>query len=145
MSLYAVKTTASQEQTVAEMIAEKEMPNIHAALSEDSMVGYVLVESDDAGEVERVIEEIPHAQKMLQGQSSMAEIDHLLQPTSAVENVHEGDVVEMTGGPYSGEKAVVQRVDESQEQVTVELSEATVPIPVTMRGDKIRVLDSDER
>jgi transcriptional antiterminator NusG len=29
--------------------------------------------------------------------------------------------------------------------VTVELYEATVPIPVTVRGDQIRVLDSEER
>ena len=29
--------------------------------------------------------------------------------------------------------------------MTVELYEATVPIPVTVRGDQIRVLDGDER
>jgi len=33
----------------------------------------------------------------------------------------------------------------SEDQVTVELYEATVPIPVTVRGDQIRVLDSEER
>jgi transcriptional antiterminator NusG len=32
-----------------------------------------------------------------------------------------------------------------EDQVTVELYEATVPIPVTVRGDQIRVLDSEER
>jgi len=44
-----------------------------------------------------------------------------------------------------GEKAQVQRIDEGKDQVTVELYEATVPIPVTVRGDQIRVLDSEER
>ncbi|MFB6138155.1 MAG: KOW motif-containing protein, partial [Halobacteriaceae archaeon] len=48
-------------------------------------------------------------------------------------------------GPFKGEKAQVQRIDEGKDQVTVELYEATVPIPVTVRGDQIRVLDSEER
>ena len=36
-------------------------------------------------------------------------------------------------------------VEEKGGSVTVELYEATVPIPVTVRGDQIRVLDSEER
>ena len=52
---------------------------------------------------------------------------------------------ELVAGPFKGEKAKVQRIDEGKDQVTVELYEATVPIPVTVRGDQIRVLDSDER
>jgi len=35
--------------------------------------------------------------------------------------------------------------EEKGGSVTVELYEATVPIPVTVRGDQIRVLDSEER
>jgi len=56
-----------------------------------------------------------------------------------------GDIVELIAGPFKGEKAQVNRIDEGKDQVTVELYEATVPIPVTVRGDQIRVLDSEER
>jgi len=58
--------------------------------------------------------------------------------------IAEGDIVELIAGPFKGEKARVQRIDEGKDQVTVELYEATVPIPVTVRGDH-PALDSDER
>ena len=54
--------------------------------------------------------------------------------------IAEGDIVELIAGPFKGEKARVQRIDESKEEITVELFEAMVPIPVTVRGDNVRVL-----
>ncbi|NHX35657.1 MULTISPECIES: transcription elongation factor Spt5 [Halolamina] len=145
MPIYAVKTTASQEETVADMIASKEMPEIHAVLAPDSLTSYVMVEAEDDSIIERILDEIPHANGIVPGTSSMTEVEHFLSPTPDVEGIAEGDIVELIAGPFKGEKAQVQRIDEGKDQVTVELYEATVPIPVTVRGDQIRVLDSEER
>ncbi|GAA0244380.1 transcription elongation factor Spt5 [Haladaptatus pallidirubidus] len=145
MSIYAVKTTASQERTVADMIVNREEPEIHAVLAPDSLTSYVMVEADDDAVISRVLEEIPHARSMVPGVSSISEVEHFLSPTPDVEGIAEGDIVELIAGPFKGEKAQVQRIDEGKDQVTVELYEATVPIPVTVRGDQIRVLDSEER
>ncbi|MDR5672409.1 Transcription antiterminator NusG [Halalkaliarchaeum sp. AArc-CO] len=145
MPLFAVKTTASQEMTVADMIANREEDEIHAVLAPDSLTSYVMVESDNIAVIERIMDEIPHARSIIPGESSMAEVEHFLSPTPDVEGIAEGDIVELIAGPFKGEKARVQRIDEGKDQVTVELYEATVPIPVTVRGDQIRVLDSDER
>ena len=145
MGIFAVKTTASQEQTVADMIINREEPDIHAALAPDSVTSYVMVEADDIAVFDRILDEIPHSRGFVQGQTSMAEVEHFLSPTPDVEGIAEGDIVELVAGPFKGEKAQVQRIDEGKDQVTVELYEATVPIPVTVRGDQIRVLDSDER
>ena len=145
MGIYAVKTTASQEQTVADMIIAREEPKVHAALAPDSVTSYVMVEADNAAVFDRILDEIPHARGVVEGQTSMAEVEHFLSPTPDVEGIAEGDIVELIAGPFKGEKAQVQRIDEGKDQVTVELYEATVPIPVTVRGDQIRVLDSDER
>ncbi|ADJ15908.1 transcription elongation factor Spt5 [Halalkalicoccus jeotgali] len=145
MPIYAVKTTASQERTVADMIMNREEPAIHAALAPDSLTSYVMVESDDHAIIERVLDEIPHARSIVPGQSSITEVEHFLSPKPDVEGIAEGDIVELIAGPFKGEKAQVQRIDEGKDQVTVELYEATVPIPVTVRGDQIRVLDSEER
>jgi transcriptional antiterminator NusG len=132
------------------MIANREEAEIHAVLAPDSLTSYVMVEADNNAVIERVLEEIPHARGLVgsggaAGQSSMAEVEHFLSPTPDVEGIAEGDIVELVSGPFKGEKARVQRIDEGKDQVTVELYEATVPIPVTVRGDQIRVLDSDER
>ena len=145
MPIYAVKTTASQERTVADMIMNREMEAIHAALAPDSLTSYVMVEADDSGIIERVLEEIPHARGIIPGESDISEVEHFLSPTPDVEGIAESDIVELIAGPFKGEKAQVQRIDEGKDQVTVELYEATVPIPVTVRGDQIRVLDSEER
>ncbi|MFC6787053.1 transcription elongation factor Spt5 [Halobaculum halobium] len=151
MPIYSVKTTASQERTVADMIASKEMAEIHAVLAPDQLTSYVMVEADDDAIIRRVLEEVPHARGLVEGpggeagRSSMSEVEHFLSPTPDVEGIAEGDIVELIAGPFKGEKAQVQRIDEGKDQVTVELYEATVPIPVTVRGDQIRVLDSDER
>ncbi len=145
MTIYAVKTTASQEQTVADMIINREEPEVHAALAPDSLTSYVMVEAENNAVLERVLEEIPHARSIVPGESSITEVEHFLSPKPDVEGIAEGDIVELIAGPFKGEKAQVQRIDEGKDQVTVELYEATVPIPVTVRGDQIRVLDSDER
>ena len=145
MAIYAVKTTASQEQTVADMIMNRDEPTIHAALAPDSLTSYLLVEADDTAAIERVLEEIPHARSIVPGESGIGEVEHFLSPKPDVEGIAEGDIVELIAGPFKGEKAQVQRIDEGKDQVTVELYEATVPIPVTVRGDQIRVLDSEER
>jgi transcriptional antiterminator NusG len=145
MAIFAVKTTASQERTVADMILNREEPGVHAALAPESLTAYVMVEADDSAILDRVLEEVPHAQSIVPGESDMGEIEHFLSPTPDVEGIAENDLVELVAGPFKGEKAQVQRIDEGKDQVTVELYEATVPIPVTVRGDQIRVLDSDER
>jgi transcriptional antiterminator NusG len=145
MGIYAVKTTASQERTVADMIINREEEKVHAALAPDSLTSYVMVEAENNAVLDRVLEDIPHARSIVPGESDISEVEHFLSPKPDVEGIAEGDIIELIAGPFKGEKAQVQRIDEGKDQVTVELYEATVPIPVTVRGDQIRVLDSDER
>lgn len=144
MSMYAIKTTASHEETVADMVTNRGLSGVHAALAPDQMTSYVIVEADSQGDVERAIDEVPHARKVLDGETSMAEVEGFLQPASDVEGLEEGAVVSLTDGPFQGEKAKITEVDSSNERATVELYEATVPIPVEVRGDQLRVLDKEE-
>ena len=46
----------------------------------------------------------------------------------------------MVNGPFKGEKARVQKIEEAKEEITVELIEAMVPIPVTVKGESIKVI-----
>lgn len=61
MGIYAVKTTASQERTVADMIINREEEAVHAALAPDSLTSYVMVEADNEAVFERILDEIPHS------------------------------------------------------------------------------------
>lgn len=146
-AIYVVKTTANQERTVAnliEKVAKKEHLGIHAILAPDELKGYVLVEASGPEVVDQVIQNVPHARTMVKGQSSFAEIAHFLVPKLTVTGITEGSIVELISGPFKGEKARVKRVDATHEEITVELFEAMVPIPVTVRGDNVRILKREE-
>ena len=59
MGIFAVKTTASQERTVADMIMNREEESVHAALAPDSLTSYVMVEAEGDAVLSRVLEDIP--------------------------------------------------------------------------------------
>lgn len=146
-AIYVVKTTANQEKVVAnliEKVAKKEHLDIRAILAPAELKGYILVEAEGPEIVDQVIQTLPHARTMVKGQSSFAEIEHFLIPKQAVSGITEGSIVELISGPFKGEKARVKRIDETHEEITVELFEAMVPIPVTVRGDNVRVLKREE-
>ena len=71
----------------------------------------------------------------------LKEVEPLLVPKITVEGFVEGAIVELISGPFKGEKARVKKIDQAKEEITVELIEAVVPIPVTVRGDHVRMLE----
>ena len=144
--IYAVKTTANQERSVAnliEMRARKERLDVRSILVAGELKGYVLVEAPMFEIVEQAIQGVPHARSVVRGTSTVDEVEHFLTPKPAVTGINEGDIVEMVSGPFKGDKARVRRVDEAHEEITVEILEAVVPISVTVRGDMVRVLDKE--
>lgn len=94
--------------------------------------------------MEQLVERVPHARAVVHGETSFAEIQHFLVPKPVVSGINEGTIVELIAGPFKGEKAVVKRVDSAKEEITVELYESLVPIPITVRGDNVRVIDNSE-
>ena len=145
-SIYVVKTTANQERSVANLIAQlaRKEKYITALLVPDVLKGYVLVEAKAPEIVEEAIQGVPHARSVIKGASSFGEVEHFLTPKPAVVGINEGAIVELISGPFKGEMARVKRVDVAKEEITVELFEAMVPIPITVRGDHVRVLSKDE-
>ena len=147
MSFYAVKTTVNQERAVAnlmELTIKKENLRVYSILAPRELRGYILVEAENQDDVERAIRGIPHARGVIKGATSFEEVEHFLTPKKVVASIQEGSIVEIISGPFKGEKARVKRVDEAHEEITVELIDAVVPIPVTVRGDHVRVIDQKE-
>jgi transcriptional antiterminator NusG len=147
--VYAIKTTAKQERTVADNIEKvtREQKDIHvvAVMVPEELKGYVLVESPDSiARIEQLVELIPHARAVVQGSTVLSEVEHFLVPKPVVSGITEGTIVEIVAGPFKGEKAVVKRIDTGKEEITVELYESMVPIPITVRGDSVRVVERSE-
>ena len=125
-------------------ITRKDKYDIRALLVPDVLKGYVLVEAPAQETIEQAIQGIPHARSIIRGSSSFEEIEHFLTPKPAVIGITEGAIVELVSGPFKGEMARVKRVDITKEEITVELFDAMVPIPITVRGDHVRVLSKEE-
>jgi transcriptional antiterminator NusG len=140
---FAVRTTIGQEKSVADRLfnkLNKTEADIYSILAPPSWRGYLAVEAINKTEVEKSLYGITHVRGVVEGELKFDEIEGFLEPKSAVAKVDVGDIVELTAGPFKGEKARVVRVDVNKEESTVELFEATVPIPLTVRGDNIRVI-----
>ncbi|MDD4709274.1 MAG: transcription elongation factor Spt5 [Gammaproteobacteria bacterium] len=145
-SVMILKTQMDQERSAADSLAAKANlgeKDIYAILSPAGLRGYVFVEGMNTDRLREKIRDIRKAYSFIPGETSLDEINHYLTPVSAVVGITEGDIVELVNGPFKGEKARVQHIDEGKEEITVELIEAMVPIPVTVKGDSVRVIDKE--
>jgi transcriptional antiterminator NusG len=145
-SMLAVKTSIGHEKTVADSIASRAKPKpigVFAILSPATIRGYVFVEAMNTDNLREIVKGVRRTRGIVKGETSFGEIEHFLTPKPIVSGIVEGDIVELIAGPFKGEKARVQQIDESKEEITVELFEAMVPIPVTIRGDHVRVLEKE--
>jgi len=64
-----------------------------------------------------------------------------LQPKEQEVELNVGYTIEVIGGPFKGEKGKVTRYDKTKREVTIELLEVAVPIPVTVSVEFIKILE----
>jgi transcriptional antiterminator NusG len=144
VGIYAIRTTANKERNVATKIVDriqKEHYDIKSLIVPE-LKGYILVEGDKM-DIDKAYRGVTHARGIVAGETSIAEIEHFLAPKPAVTNLEEGFIVEVTSGPFKGEKAKITRVDTTKNEITIELLEATVPIPITVPAESVRVLEKE--
>ncbi|NLL94274.1 MAG: transcription elongation factor Spt5 [Thermoplasmatales archaeon] len=145
-SIMILKTQIGQERSVIDSLLSKSdegEKDIYAMLSPNNLRGYVFVEGMNTERMREKTRDIRKARSFIDGETSIEEISPYLTPLSTVEGIVEGDLVELIDGPFKGEKARVQSIEQSKEEITVELIEAMVPIPVTVKGDSVRVIEKE--
>jgi transcriptional antiterminator NusG len=142
MAFYAVSTMQGREIAVADDLSNTSSQHIHAVLAPDTLKSYVIVEADGLSPVEKEVADVYGANKVLPGMTSLQEVKSYLNPPSRVKDIHEGELVEITDGPYMGQNARVKHVNNEKEQVTVELHEETIPLSVAVNGDQLRAKES---
>ena len=145
--IFSIKTQVGKEQNTADLInsrAEKSKLDIPSILVTPELRGYIFVEGFDEERLKNTIKTISYARNMLEGDIPIDQIEHFLTPTSSVAKITEGDTVEMVAGPFRGEKAKITHIDYSKEEITVELLDSMVPIPITVRGEQVRVIKRKE-
>jgi transcriptional antiterminator NusG len=143
-AVLAIKTSRGYEREVADTLlarAEEKPDVVFALLVPSSLRGYVFAEGMSFEGVRDMLKGIRKARGLVEGETTLKEVEPLLVPKVTVEGFVEGAIVELISGPFKGEKARVKKIDQAKEEITVELIEAVVPIPVTVRGDHVRMLE----
>ncbi|MDI6884360.1 MAG: transcription elongation factor Spt5 [Hadesarchaea archaeon] len=147
-AIFAIRTTIGQEKNTVDMVVTRarnfNLP-IKTVLAPPGIRGYIFVEAVGKSSVERARVGIKHSKGMVAGEVPMDQIEQFLVPKPTISGMEAGDIVELVSGPFRGERARVMRLDEGKEEITVELFEATVPIPVTVRGDSVKVIQKKEK
>ena len=143
--IYTVRTTVGQESTVVDILAaksQKEELEIYSIAIMPGLKGYILVEADNEMTVQRGISGVNHikGRGVISGQVKIEELSTILSTKPLMDAIKPDQKVELISGPFKGEKARVIRVNDTKEEVTVELLEATVKIPVTIKAEHIRVI-----
>ncbi|MEK6970118.1 MAG: transcription elongation factor Spt5 [archaeon] len=143
--IYTVRTTVGQESMVIDILAAKtkrEGLEIYSMALMPGLKGYILIEADNENTVQRGIAGINlvKSRGVVPGQVKIEELGAILSSKPLMESIKPDQKVELIAGPFKGEKARVIRVNETKEEVTVELLEATVKIPVTTKAEYIRVI-----
>ncbi|HZY70551.1 MAG TPA: transcription elongation factor Spt5 [Thermoplasmata archaeon] len=143
-AVLAIKTARSYEREVADTLlarADEKPDVVFALLVPAALRGYVFAEGMSFEGVREMLKGIRKARGLVAGETTLKEVEPLLVPKITVEGFIEGAIVELISGPFKGEKARVKKIDQAKEEITVELIEAVVPIPVTVRGDHVRMLE----
>ena len=146
-TIFALRTTANREDQVMSFIAsnvERKNMHVYSIIRPHGMRGYIFIEAETQAAAEEAAHGIPYARGILPKKVEYKEIEHMLEQVKKEINIQKNDICEIISGPFKREKAKITRVDKVKEEVVVELLEAAVPIPITVRIDSVKVIRRDE-
>ena len=141
--IFALRTTANREDQVVDFVSShvtKKGLDVYAILKPHGMRGYVFLEAKDRGSAEESYFGVPYAKGLLRESVKFEEIEPMLEQIKTQINIQKNDIVEIISGPFKREKAKIARIDPQKEEVVVELLEAAVKIPVTIKAENIKIL-----
>ena len=144
--LFIVRTAIGREDQVMDFLASnaKKMGGVFSLVFPHGMSGYILVEADGDTSVKQIAFRVPYVRGILTKPISYDEVEHLIEFKAENVDIHLGDIVQIIGGPFKGEKAKVSRINTQKAEVIVELLEAAVPIPITIALDSVKVIGKRE-
>lgn len=148
-TIFALRTTANREDQVMDFVssnASKKKLEVFSVIRPHGMRGYIFVEAATRSDAEQAAFNVPYARGILPNEIEYNEIEHMLEQVKKEINIKKFDIAEIISGPFKREKCKITRIDKTKEEVVVELLEAAVPIPITVKMDAVKVIrrESDD-
>lgn len=141
--IFIIKVTTNKEERAMEMISErstKKSIGVFSIAKPHGLKGYVILEAADRESAEEAVFNLPYVKGIIGKTLEYAEIQNMLEPNVEEMNIEIGDIVEIVGTSFKGEQARVTRLDKQKGEVVVSLLGASVPIPVTVKMDNVKVI-----
>jgi len=145
--IFALRTTANREDQVVDFITaniEKKGLEVYSVFRPHGLRGYIFLEARSREDAERSFQGVPYARELLRKDLQYSEVESMLEQTKIQVNIKENDIVEIIDGPFKREKAKVTRINLEKEEIVVELLEAAVSIPITIKLDSLKVIRREE-
>jgi len=141
--IYCLRTTANREDQVMDFIVsniQRKGLNVFSIIRPHGLRGYIFVEAPSRNDAEQAAFGIPYARGILPSEVKYTEIEHMLEQVKKEMNIQKNDIAEIISGAFKREKCKITRVDKVKEEAVVELLEAAVPIPITLKLDALKVI-----
>lgn len=145
--LYVLRTTANREDQVMDFLVSnvnKKGLDVTAVIRPHGMRGYIFVEAMAKAAAEQAAFNIPYARGILPKEVPFSEIEMLIEVKKQEYDIRKNDIAEIIAGPFKREKCRISRIDKTKDEVVVELLEAAVPIPITLKIDNVKVIRRDD-
>jgi len=145
--ILTIRTTVGRENAVIETLISKTKNtalDIKSIFHPEELKGYIFIEGNEEA-IDKIIKGVPHLKGIIRKTVKLDDIKRFLEVKKLEIKINRGDVIEVTGGPFKSEKGKVTRIDEAKEEVTLELLDAAIPIPITVSIDSVRLLEAAEK
>ncbi|MDY6777342.1 MAG: transcription elongation factor Spt5 [Candidatus Nanohaloarchaea archaeon] len=140
-----IRTTRGREKTVVNSIRaklENQDYEVASVLYPEDLKGYLFIEGEET-DIKDLTDGVRHIKGVMDADVDVDELDKFLSEEREEISLEAGDKVEVIGGPFKGEDAEIERIDEANEEATIKLLEAAVPIPVTISIELLRKRSED--
>lgn len=145
--IHPIRTTVGQERNVVKVLEAKVdegKTSIASIFILPDIRGYVFVETPNREEIIHLTQGMRHVKGKPREVVSLDDISKHLVKKPTIELISEEDVVEIVSGPLRGMSGKVIRVDKSKKEVTIEISGAAYPLPLSVSVDNVRIVQSQK-
>lgn len=140
---FVVKVTSGQEKIIASVLqnkASKMESNVYSIIVVSGMRGYIILEAENEVSARNFVAGERNIKGILNSSLSDEELDKMIASNNTSTNVEIGDIIEFSTGPFKGYKAKVLKQDTTKNEITVELMDVVVPIPITTKVSTAKVV-----
>jgi len=145
---FIVRVTSSQERITADILQnkiEKTAIPVYSVIISEGMRGYLILEAQDENSARELILDEPHVKGILSRPLNEEDLNRMLEVKKVTQEIGVNDIIEFMSGPFKGYKAKVIKVEQTKEEITVELMDVAVPIPVTTKSSIARIVQKAEK